>query len=906
MVPSGKAGKDFVRELTSLFSAYAQGSALESVALTAIMVACATLLQKPHPASKCKDHVSALERRLSAWRNGDIDGLMREGRTIQTHLKSRRSCTTQAEDEHNARVFSKLMFQGKTHAALRVISENSCAGLFSLDDQVDGKTVFDILQSKHPPAGEVDLAALITLDFEPPKVHPVLFERLTSQSVRNSALRSQGSAGPSGVDAAGWKRLCTAFHKQSNDLCASIAAVGRRISTQIVDPGPLKALLACRLISLNKNPGVRPIGVCEVIRRILGKAILSVVADDVTSAAGPLQLCCGQDAGCEAAVHAMRTVFEADDTDAILLVDAANAFNNLNRLVALYNIQYLCPSIATVLINCYRMSSSLFVGGKVLLSREGTTQGDPLAMAMFGLATLPLIRKLNDTSTTQCWFADDAAAGARLLSLRQWWDRLVKLGPSFGYFPNAIKTYLVAKPGKVCDATEIFNGTNVQITCVGRRYLGGALGTEMFEQQFLETKIGEWVKETAYLAKIAKTQPHAAYAAFTHGLISRWTYTLKVCSHTPESALRPLEEVISNELIPNLTRQPSPNELTRQLLALPARLGGLGLTNPAAIQYRSAKTICEPLVRLILKQQGDVLIARQLQQQIKSRTRTEHRQDLSTLAKHLIEQLPDTQQKCALVAQERGASSWLTALPLAQHGFSLTRGEFHDAIALRYGWQVYGISQTCACGQPFSVNHALVCKCGGYIGYRHDQLRDLTANLLQEVCVNVAVEPQLQPLQGEELGRSANADDSARLDIRATGFWNHAQDAFFDIRVFYPFASSYQSSRLESLYKQHETKKRTEYGRRVREVEGGSFTPLVFTTGGGMAGEATTFFKRLASLLAEKRDEAYSVVLGWLRCVVSVSLLRSSIRCLRGTRRRLQNIPTDNTIVATVESRLLF
>ena len=92
----------------------------------------------------------------------------------------------------------------------------------------------------------------------------------------------------------------------------------------------------------------------------------------------------------------------------------------------------------------------------------------------------------------------------------------------------------------------------------------------MFEQQFLETKIGEWVKETAYLAKIAKTQPHAAYAAFTHGLISRWTYTLKVCSHTPEGALRPLEEVISNELIPNLTRQPSPNELTRQFLALPS------------------------------------------------------------------------------------------------------------------------------------------------------------------------------------------------------------------------------------------------------------------------------------------------------------------------------------------------
>ena len=85
---------------------------------------------------------------------------------------------------------------------------------------------------------------------------------------------------------------------------------------------------------------------------------MNVVADDVRAAAGPLQLCCGQDAGCEVAVHAMRTVFDTDTTDRILMVDATNAFNNLNRLVALHNIQYLCPSIATVLIICYRTCSN--------------------------------------------------------------------------------------------------------------------------------------------------------------------------------------------------------------------------------------------------------------------------------------------------------------------------------------------------------------------------------------------------------------------------------------------------------------------------------------------------------------------------------------------------------------------
>ena len=140
--------------------------------------------------------------------------------------------------------------------------------------------------------------------------------------------------------------------------------------------------------------------------------------------------------------------------------------------MVLYNIQYLCPAIAKVLVNCYRMSCGLFVGGKVILSREGTTQGDHLAIVMFGLATLPLIQHIKDADTIQCWFADDAAAGARLLRLRRWWDMLTRIGQPYRYFPNCTKTYLIAKPDKLEEATEVFGDTFVQITCAGRRYLG--------------------------------------------------------------------------------------------------------------------------------------------------------------------------------------------------------------------------------------------------------------------------------------------------------------------------------------------------------------------------------------------------------------------------------------------------
>ena len=95
------------------------------------------------------------------------------------------------------------------------------------------------------------------------------------------------------------------------------------------------------------------------------------------------------------------------------LVDASNAFNNLNRKVALMNIALLCPAITQILTNCYRGNAQLFVNGETLLSREGVTQGDPLAMAMFALASMPLIRKVATEGATQAWFADDPGSGGK-------------------------------------------------------------------------------------------------------------------------------------------------------------------------------------------------------------------------------------------------------------------------------------------------------------------------------------------------------------------------------------------------------------------------------------------------------------------------------------------------------------
>ena len=120
-------------------------------------------------------------------------------------------------------------------------------------------------------------------------------------------------------------------------------------------------------------------------------------------------MCSGQISGIEAAVHAARQAFDSAECEAALLIDATNAFNFLKRQVALHNIRCLCPPIATILVNSYRAPTELLVDCYIILSQEGTTQGDPLAMAMYGLVTIPLIQRLNGPCR-QVWYADDSTA----------------------------------------------------------------------------------------------------------------------------------------------------------------------------------------------------------------------------------------------------------------------------------------------------------------------------------------------------------------------------------------------------------------------------------------------------------------------------------------------------------------
>ncbi|KAG0729364.1 hypothetical protein GWK47_030507 [Chionoecetes opilio] len=157
--------------------------------------------------------------------------------------------------------------------------------------------------------------------------------------------------------------------------------------------------------------------------------------------------------------------------------------------------------------------------------------------------------------------------------------------------------------------------------------------------------------------------------------------------------------------------------------------------------------------------------------------------------------------------------------------------------------------------------------------------------MLREVCRDVSTEPTLLPMDGEQLQyRTANIANEARVDVSARGFWTRGQRAFMDIRIFDPMAACHRGISLEAAHQKNEQEKIREYGDRIQNVDHGSFTPLVFTTSGGMGPKAKCFYSRLADLMAEKKHQPRSHVVAWMRCRLSFSLLRSALLCLRGTR----------------------
>ena len=885
--PGGKLGKSLINEQTSLIESWNKKTNLELIAMTLNMIFLPLLLQKSGRNVKAKSVKEIVEQRLRKWNDGKISELVKEAEYLQDHTQN-----LTHNPRNSAQIFSRLMMQGKVKAALRVVSGSSGGTAKPSED------VLQKLQQKHPSAAPLDQSALLAGDFQ--KVPDSHWEVIDGPMIRSIALNMKGAGGWTGVDSDDLKPLLCSknYGSASDNFCEAVAAMTKRLCRELVDPEALQSFLACRLVPLEKGENdVRPIGIGETLRRIAGKAAVRAIKSDIQQACGSIQVCAGLEAGCKAAVHAVRETFAQDDTEAALLIDASNAFNSANRRCTIQNIAILCPSFFIFLVNTYRVPIRLFIPAwkKEILSLEGTTQGDPAAMGMYALSVMPLIKELSQETLVQAWYADDGTGVGRIQRLKAWWDTIVALGPKYGYHPNARKTVLVVKAEHETKARQLFDGTGIEIMTGGVRHLGAALGDENFVHEYVKRKVSKWCSELETLASFATSEPHAAYAAYTFGFKGKWNFLQRTIPNT-EKLFEPLQKVLTDIFIPKLTGHKH-SQIEREILSLPARNGGLGISNPmetAPHAFDDSIKITKELRERIKNQSWFPPNINYMKEEKKKVIKKKRERDKKKLL-HLKEkvkiptQKPEDQPLLKMLesASAKGSSNWLTSLPLQDENRALNKGEFRDALALRYGWRPNNLPQRCACGASNTIAHCLDCKIGGYVSMRHNQTRNTFANLLQKAgCKDVMIEQQLLPVEGElDNIKGAEKGDEARMDVTALGFWGAWQRAFFDIRVFDPFAPSYAKRSISSLFQTHEREKKRKYGKRITEVEKSSFTPLIFTVSGGCGKECDVVLKKLAAMISEKTSNPHSVVMNWIRTEISFTLLRSCITCLRGWRK---------------------
>ena len=399
---------------------------------------------------------------------------------------------------------------------------------------------------------------------------------------------------------------------------------------------------------------------------------------------------------------------------------------------------------------------------------------------------------------------------------------------------------------------------------------------------YVVDKIKEWEEEIDMLSKIAEMYPHAAYTAFTRAIMGKWKYLMRTIDGIG-NMLQPLEKAISAKFIPALTGRGPCSSVERAIISLPIRYGGLNLVNPvnvAHIHYKASLKITEPLKKMIISQA--TTYKKLYLHGIKADLQKHKNQYQQQLVVEIRESLSPTNQRTMDLLQLKGSSSWLSALPLKDQGFNLSKGEFRHALSVRYGWQLKNLPQYCICGTSFSADHAMICPHGGMIISRHNKIRDLTADWMSEVCkrrkLNRYCSRYLERLSFPVPRISKKMPGSI---LRLSDFGDGSKAHFLMLGFSTP---SYRDKSVAALFRKHELDKKREYGHRIREVENGSFTPLVFSTTGGASRETTVVFKRLAELLADKRNLPYSITLAWMRCHVSFALMKSTISCIRGSR----------------------
>ena len=701
---------------------------------------------------------------------------------------------------HLTTIFTRLMFQGKVRSAVRWLSEYGKGSALQLNDTIDLKgedgtvvqsSVLDALHSKHPPPVVPPKSALLDSDVLPP------FEdvEITGGLINKIANMIQGSGGPGGSDAAHWQDALLRYGSHSAKLRDQVASVARR---SIVPWCDVRSLVACQLVALDKCPGVQPIGIGETLRRIIGKAICLVTGPDIEDVCGADQLCAGVQAGIKGAVHVINDLSQerCDDEWGVLMMDASNTFNNINRMAVLWNARLLWPRCSRFIFNTYRGWAPLVVrsASSFLYSKEGVTQGDPLSMFIYAIGVLPLIKEVGHPSRggTQVWYAYGTSACADLEALKDWLTRLLTEGPVYGYSPKPSKSYIVVNVRSVERANTIFGPLGVNVV-TSHRFLGGVVGDRDGRNEFLRSQVDGWSDILDHLSE----QPQAAYAALTKSIQNKWQFVQRLVPNCKQ-ALAVIEHKLCSSVLPSIFGCEISSQ-ERCIFSLPTRFGGLHVLNPTEccefLYSTSRKTTA--VITLSLKEHSTFYSSEHsdVVAQVQAAILKEKEIDFEERFLSIVAHLNSEQRRSVQRAKDAKISSWLNVLPVVRYNFDMSATEFRDALAIRYRKLLLNIPSDCdGYGATLSLSHALSCRKGGLVIQRHNEIRDAFGDLATLVWNQVRREPVVREPD------SSCSSPALVADLAVRGVWSPQVDVLLDIRVTDTDASSYMLIRHLWLY----------------------------------------------------------------------------------------------------------
>ena len=873
------------------------------------MVFMMVILQRSKDVKSAKDIKRRLTRRMNDWESGKFLMLVQETeRDMKTFLTANRKGMTA---EQRSKLFHAKMLRGQIREAVRVLTETEVAGVLMPNetDLKTGDSVSEVLASKHPEARTPDVHNLPTYSETPDFVDV----DITESVVEHIASRLSGAAGPGGADAHALSHWLLRFGASSKRLRVAIAALACWMANDLPPWAAIRALMAGRLLAIDKSPGIRPIGIGETWRRAIAKCVLHVTGSAAKEACGIDQLCAGLESGIEAAIHAMNqqwdlhTIHKAEEEWGFLLIDAKNAFNEQCRTMMLWIVRHEWPAGARFTFNCYKHWGILMIRnsdgtGTFIFSKEGVTQGDPLSMFVYGIGLLPLIRTLKKSfpELDQTWYADDACSGGKFDSIKLHFRKLQEIGPLYGYYPEPSKSILIVSQKNLLAAQAAFKDFEFTIT-TGNRYLGGYIGEKDSLVLWLREKVAYWTEAVKELASVAGPFPQSAYTGLQKSLQQEWQFVQRVVEGIGEE-FTDVQKAISECFLPALCSDTlDEKEDVRLLLqSLPVKHAGLALPDPtksAKSNYEASILVNSHLLAALrgteeFRSTDHVAVIKACRSELTSRRKTINDSALRTV----ISKLPPL--LCRAIERSKLTGQWLSLSPSTVNGTELSAQEFRDALFLRYGRCPGDIPLLCdGCGQKSSIEHLLHCMKGGNVILRHNEIRDEVADLAAKAFIPSAIRneplinsscpavkmPDLVPNQPSVTRNLHKNKGELRGDLLIRGLWARGTDCIIDVRVTDTDAKSNLSKDPAKVLESHEKEKKRKYLASCI-AQRRHFTPFVVSTDGLLGKEAKCLLKKLSTALADKWEKPYAVVRGYVNARMSIAIVRATHICLRGSR----------------------